>query len=111
MRAFIVALLLALFVSLSIAPDRSASQPQTGDPADERATEFRAVEGPQVEDVPGGPLLITAYGVVWVLLMLYLVRLGRMQARIARDLGRLERSLAADATATDATQSPKAPEP
>lgn len=65
------------------------------DPAEERATAFRAVEGPQTEDVPGGALLIGAYALVWVLVLLYVLRLGSMQAGLAREVDRLERSLGA----------------
>jgi CcmD family protein len=62
--------------------------------AQERAQSFRAVEGAVKEDVAGGPLLLMAYGAIWVLLLLYLFRLVRQQQRAEGDLQRLERVLA-----------------
>jgi len=66
----------------------SAAQAQEG--ADEsRATTFQAVEGPQKESVPGGALLVTAYGLVLAALLGYVVRLGLMQRRTSADVERL----------------------
>lgn len=62
---------------------------------DSRATSFQAVQGAQREDVPGGPLLIGAYGVVLVLLVGYVARLGAMHARTSGELDRLTRALEA----------------
>jgi hypothetical protein len=54
--------------------------------ADSRATGFRAVDGAQVEDVPGGLMLVGAYGAIAILLLLFLFRqqsqLGALSARI-----------------------------
>jgi CcmD family protein len=72
-----------------------ASAQEQVDPAEERSATFRAVEGPQTEDVPGGALLVAAYAVVWTLVLLYVLRLGRSQDKLGRDVERLERSLAA----------------
>lgn len=58
------------------------------------SVEFRAVTGPQAEDVPGGTLLVAAYGVVLALLILYVMRIAGLQARINHDLARLERAIA-----------------
>ncbi|MFT3923686.1 MAG: hypothetical protein QM778_14235 [Myxococcales bacterium] len=54
-----------------------------------RATTFQAVEGPQKESVPGGPLLIGAYGFVLAALLAYVARLGLMQRRTAAEVERL----------------------
>ncbi len=59
------------------------------DAAEERATSFQAVEGPQKEQVPGGPLLVGAYAFVLVSLVAYVARLGLMQRRTAQDVARL----------------------
>jgi hypothetical protein len=64
------------------------------DAAEERAQSFQAVEGAVKEDVPGGPLLVAAYGVMWALMLLYLIRLVRLQQRAQSDLQRLEQVLA-----------------
>lgn len=66
-------------------PDESA--------AESRSQAFRAVEGSRTEDVPGGPLLIAAYGVAWILLLLFVLRLGRLHTMTARELDRLERRM------------------
>lgn len=58
--------------------------------ADDRASTFRAVSGPQVDRVPGGRLLIAAYGVAWVLMLGYLWRLGALHASNAAELERLK---------------------
>ena len=64
------------------------------DPEGDRAATFQRVEGPVTEDVPGGALLVGAYGAAWALIRLYVLRLGALQSRVARDVERLERSLA-----------------
>ncbi len=69
-------------------PDTSASGDQT-DAAEERATAFQGVRGPEAESVPGGALLLGAYAVVWVLLFLYLMRMRRLQRHTAEELERL----------------------
>jgi CcmD family protein len=62
--------------------------------AQSRSAQFRAVRGAVRENVPGGPLLVAAYGVAWVLVLGYVIRLGVMHSRTARDLERLEKSVA-----------------
>jgi CcmD family protein len=64
------------------------------DAAAERATSFQAVQGAVKEDVPGGPLLVGAYAVVWVFVLLFVVRVVRQQQQSQRDLTRLESLLA-----------------
>jgi hypothetical protein len=64
------------------------------DAAEERATSFRAVQGAVKEDVPGGPLLVSAYAVIWVFVLLMVVRVVRQQQQSQRDLARLEGQLA-----------------
>ncbi len=67
MRGFVAAsmLYLAVLVSPALAQE---------DVDESRATSFQAVEGAQREDVPGGPLLIGAYGVTLLLLVGYVAR-------------------------------------
>ncbi len=89
--------LLAFALSVA-APAVSLAQP---DPADQRATEFRAVSGPQAESVPGGVLLVSAYAAAWLFLMLYVLRLGRLSARARADVARLEKSLGASGGRTE----------
>jgi CcmD family protein len=65
------------------------------DTAEERSQAFQAVQGATKEHVAGGPLLVAAYGVIWVLLLLYVIRLVRLQQRAQDDVQRLRRALEA----------------
>ena len=62
-------------------------------PVKDRATSFEAVSGAVKEDVPGGPLLLVAYGFVWLALFGYVLRLGKLQSRVETNLAGLERAL------------------
>lgn len=89
------ALVLAVMIGASVAAFGSqvAAQEegeQTEQAAEDRASAFRAVSGPQVDRVPGGKLLIAAYGVAWVLVLAYLWRLGKLHAANASELERLK---------------------
>lgn len=55
-------------------------------------TAFRPVQGAEREQVPGGLMMVAAYGVVWLLLFAYIVHIGRLQARTQRDLERIEQA-------------------
>ena len=78
----------ALFATIAFAQD--AAQ----DAAEQRSRSFQAVKGAVKEDVPGGPLLVWAYGLILLLLIGYLVRLVRLQQRSERELARLAQQLA-----------------
>lgn len=65
------------------------------DAARSRSTSFQAVSGAQQEDVPGGPLLVAAYGAVLVLVLGYVLYLGSLTSGASRDLERLERAIEA----------------
>lgn len=75
--------------------EQAQAKPEKGEsPAESRSAEFEAVEGaPPGQDVPGGPLLVGAYGVAWLLLLLFVLRMGRLHAKTMRDVERLERTL------------------
>lgn len=68
----------------------ASAQEEGEQAAEDRASTFRAVSGPQVDRVPGGKLLIGAYGVAWVLMLGYLWRLGSLHAANAKELERLK---------------------
>src|SRR5262249_12359857 len=61
--------------------------------AEERSTSFQAVKGAVKEAVPGGPLLVYAYGLILFLLIAYLIRLVLLQQRNERELSRLSELL------------------
>jgi hypothetical protein len=71
----------------------AAAAQQAPDAAEERSQSFQAVKGAVQEDVPGGPLLVWAYGLILLLLVGYLVRLVRMQQHSERELARLAQQL------------------
>ena len=75
-------------------PDAEASETEK-DAAEERATQFVGVRGPEAESVPGGALLLAAYAVVWVLLFLYLMRMRGLQRQTAEELERLSAEIRA----------------
>lgn len=82
--------------ALAFAPQVSADDvepPRATTVAESRATEFRAVSGGQGEDVPGGGLLIAAYATVLVIVLGYVVYLGRLTAGTNRDLDRLQAAI------------------
>jgi hypothetical protein len=87
-----IALLAGLCIGLSSAG--ASVRAQTAD--EERSQAFKPVEGAIKEDVPGGPLLIAAYGSLWLFLLGYGFRLIRLQQRAEADVQRLERALARD---------------
>lgn len=86
----------ALWLSAQLAASSAHAQDGESDTksaAEDRATSFKAVEGAVKEDVPGGPLLIGAYGLILAVVVGYSVRLVRLQQRAQDDLARLERQL------------------
>lgn len=71
------------------------AQAQDEDAAGSRSATFQAAEGARTEDVPGGSLLIGAYGVVWLLVLGYVISLGVRQAHTARAVERLRQDIEA----------------
>lgn len=87
---------LALALLLASMGGGALAQDSSEDPTAERATSFQAVEGGSRENVSGLGLMVGAYGLVWAFTMLYLVRLGRIESRLAADVERLEKALGPD---------------
>lgn len=79
-------------------PTPASAEADADEIADSRATGFRAVDGAQVEDVPGGLMLVGAYGAIAVLLLLFLLRqqsqLGALGARIDALRGEIDKKRA-----------------
>jgi CcmD family protein len=88
---------LALGAALLFAAAAAPAPAMAQDAAEERSQSFRAVEGAVKEDVPGGPLLVAAYAVTWLVVLAYVFRLVRLQQRAQSDVARLERLLAQSA--------------
>ena len=100
-----VALWLAVQASVLLAPvlaqERAVGQESA---AEDRAASFKAVEGAVKEDVPGGPLLVGAYGVILAVIVGYVVRIARLQQQAQNDLVRLQRQLGVTQAQADASQ-------
>ena len=77
-----------------LAAGSALAQDAADDTNGNRAQTFQAVEGAVKEDVPGGPLLVGAYGLIWLVVFGYLVRLVRLQARTEAEVSRLDKALA-----------------
>lgn len=75
-------------------------------PEADRGTEFQRVRSPIRESVPGGRLLVIAYGIVWTAAFFYVGAQWRRQRKISDDLARLEKSIGSVAAG-----SPKADRP
>lgn len=95
MRTFhktLTAGLLSVFLLAGVA----AAQDDPGvDPADQRADTFEAATGAQTENVPGGTLMIVAYGAVFILIFGYVASLAMRQNNTQRELDRLRQDLEA----------------
>lgn len=96
MQALLAALLLGSMwlVAPTVSAQDEAARSDSGSesaetPAEERATQFVGVTGPEAESVPGGGLLLAAYAVVWILVFLYLLRMRGLQRQTAEELERL----------------------
>ncbi|MBC7172646.1 MAG: hypothetical protein H5U40_09480 [Polyangiaceae bacterium] len=76
-----------------VAPGIASAQEPGATPED-RSTTFRAVSGPEQESVPGGGLLVGAYGLVFGLTLLYVIRLARFARGNDERIARLEALLA-----------------
>ena len=101
MRALIAALVLGctmLITPFALAdspPVEDGASETQQDAAEERATQFVGVEGPDAESIPGGALLLAAYVVVWALLFLFLMRMRGLQRQTAEELERLSAQIRA----------------
>lgn len=103
MQALIAALVLActMLITPAVSAEDAPAEPEASaqgaeeTAAEERATQFVGVTGPDAESVPGGALLLAAYAIVWVLLFLFLVRIRRLQQQTAEELERLSAELGA----------------
>ncbi|MCL2451257.1 MAG: CcmD family protein [Polyangiaceae bacterium] len=69
---------------------------------DDRATTFQAVQGPQAEHYSGEVLLVTAYALVWALIMIWVAIIWRKQSAMTARVAELEKILDRAAAAPDA---------
>jgi hypothetical protein len=80
----------AWFLGLSIL---MAAPLAAQDSAEGRAASFEAVTGAVREDVPGGPLVVAAYALIWVAVLAYVFRLVRLHKNVDENLVRLQQDL------------------
>ncbi len=86
--------LLAFLLALLVAPGAlSEAAAQDEDPSASRADTFQAAEGPNTENIPGGGLMVGAYGTVFALVLGYVVSIGFRQAGTQRELDALRAEL------------------
>lgn len=88
MRSFLqlgkAVLVVALFLGVCATAQAQYDEPsRAGSQVEERSQAFRPAQGPMQEQVSGGKLLIAAYAVLWILIFVYLLRLVRMQQKLA----------------------------
>lgn len=95
-------LALALMAGLGMASASLARAQE--DAAEQRATSFQSVQGAVKEDVPGAPLLVAAYALIWAGVLGYVWRIARLQAQGMAQLAELARQIEAHSGA----QKPKA---
>lgn len=82
----LVALMLTAGATTAMAQDNNNGTP------DDRATAFRSMTGPAKESVPGGQLLVGAYGLALLLLGGYVTWLGVLHSKTAATASELERA-------------------
>lgn len=87
------ALLLGSVLSFGAAFALPVAVHADGDAATDRAQSFEAVSGAVKEDVPGGPLLVAAYALIWLAVLGYVFRLVRLQKGADENLARLQQDL------------------
>jgi len=61
--------------------------------ADDRATDFEAVTGETGEHYSGYSLMVTAYGLIWAIMMAWIFLLWRKQANLNTRLDGLESAI------------------
>jgi len=93
--------------SRDIQPSAPPTRPTSS--ADDRATEFKAIEGSPTESYSGAKLMVGAYAAIWALLMLWILLLWTKQSHLTERLDGLERAI--DRAAANAAKKAKAAKP
>jgi hypothetical protein len=57
------------------------------------AQEFQKVEGALRPELPAGPFVGTAYGFIWIAVLVYVLSVARGLARVRRDVEELRRQV------------------
>jgi CcmD family protein len=88
-------LVLALALAAGLGVTAASAAHAQEDAAEQRATSFQAVQGAVTEDVPGAPLLVAAYALIWLGVLGYVWRVARLQADGMTQLAELSRQIQA----------------
>ena len=70
-----------------------ASETAPAQSPNDRATTFQAVSGPQAEHYSGEVLLVSAYAIVWAVLLAWVALIWRRQSAMRSRVDELERIL------------------
>lgn len=65
----------------------------TFSPAAALAQEFQKIEGPLRPELPAGPFVGTAYGFIWIAMLVYVLFVARGLSRVRTDVEELRRKL------------------
>ncbi len=75
------------------ATDTESQPAPAGSTVDDRATTFQAVQGGEAAHYSGEVLLVSAYAILWTILLAWVAFLWRKQSELNGRLGDLERVL------------------
>lgn len=89
MKTLIIAVLaaVALLTPVAALAHEQQQPPRTAD------TEYEPVTGAEQEQLPAAPLVIGAYGVVWLAVILYLWAIWRRLAHVEREIAQVARRI------------------
>lgn len=87
-----------LFVLAALAAPAAAQEEDDGSG---RSESFQAAEGPNTENIPGGALMIGAYGTAFALVLGYVVSLGFRQSATAQEIASLKEEIDAGSGSGD----------
>ncbi len=94
MKQLVIAFTFALTAVVAAPVLAQEAEPTEAEASPEgRETSFQNVTGPQVEDVPGGALMLGAYGVAWFLVLAYVLRLAALNRRTAGEVDALHHAV------------------
>lgn len=82
-----------LLIVASICALSSFAAAQAPEPTNSRSTAFEAVEGSSTEDVSGLAMMVTSYGIIWLVLFGFLYRVAKIGAGTEERLDELEKLL------------------
>jgi CcmD family protein len=57
------------------------------------AQEFQKVEGPLRPELPAGPFVATAYGFIWIAILVYVLFVARGLSNVRKDLAELRKKI------------------